>query len=431
MPICAPGTSVPKSGYQPVVAMSAAGIEAALIEAGVSGGTAVVMSAALAGLTVVLSNFCGTDPPADPGLTAADVAAAIAFIPTPLSIPAQDKLAQWFLRWYWYQVCQCSGSVVPAQPALVSPVNITPNAGVPGAPNGSCFDNQTTTTHGPQTGFSGSDTDLTSTLVPVTGTPITSTHLTFGLSGGITGLVWPIPPTLQSITFTAQSLANDPAVANDSHYEIDTNFTDSSGFWLSGTEIIQTNTTGIQTRTIVRGDGTWSNSATYFCIGAHKGGDAASTLSETIQVEAVGTCIGSALQTNCCPPDPTITNQLAKLIGIVNAIYAGLPSNPNSFAESTVHSGLSGSGNIVLGAGVIAVKVSITTVPTDVGIGLGDPLIYFDAGFITTSAVEGNYQSQRLEHSPQVFILPLLTDTVHYTLPAGEVVTIIELVRGP
>ena len=102
-----------------------------------------------------------------------------------------------------------------------------------------------------------------------------------------------------------------------------------------------------------------------------------------------------------------------------------------SYAESTVHAGLSGNGNFAIGARTIAARILLTTVPGYVGFVPADPQIFFDAGFFTTSTNEGNYATERIAKSPQVVQIPALANTIHYTLTTGVVATITELVRGP
>ncbi len=138
-----------------------------------------------------------------------------------------------------------------------------------------------------------------------------------------------------------------------------------------------------------------------------------------------------SLSSACCPPDPSIQGLLAQIQAAVNSIYLGLPTKLNSYAESTVHAGLTGSSNFALGAGTIAVRVVITaTAPGTVGEQVGDPTRYFDAGVVTFSTAEGNFQSTRIEHTPQLVVVPLLADTFHYTL-GGTTITVTELTAGP
>jgi hypothetical protein len=133
----------------------------------------------------------------------------------------------------------------------------------------------------------------------------------------------------------------------------------------------------------------------------------------------------------CCPPDPSLIGQLQQIFNQLNFIAQGLPVPLHSYAHSTVHSGLQGSGVFAIGANVLAVLVDVTTIPPRLGSTVGTPPYFYNLGFITPEIAGTPYQPQRLTYQHQQFLLPALSDAVTFTLTAGVVANITELVRGP
>src|SRR5215471_583927 len=82
----------------------------------------------------------------------------------------------------------------------------------------------------------------------------------------------------------------------------------------------------------------------------------------------------------CCV-DPTTLNALNDIYSLLQFVYNGLPLSLNSFAESTVHSGVTGTGSFGISGGAVAIKVELTTIPSFIGQELGTPTFYFDCGF--------------------------------------------------
>src|ERR1700686_651751 len=111
MPICSPGVSQPIPGLSDDVIITSTLLAASLpagalwLEPFIGGAAALI--------DLHLPAFCATDPPADPGVTAADVLAVTQLIPSPATFAAQDKIAQLLQRFLWYSVCQCSTIATP------------------------------------------------------------------------------------------------------------------------------------------------------------------------------------------------------------------------------------------------------------------------------------------------------------------------------
>jgi hypothetical protein len=132
----------------------------------------------------------------------------------------------------------------------------------------------------------------------------------------------------------------------------------------------------------------------------------------------------------CCPPDPQVQGLLSQVLALVESIYSSIPTPLSSLANSTVHAGLTGSGNFALTPGSIAYRVTVTTLGQSAGLITGDPNKLFGAGWITSSAGGSNYKQSAVQSTPQIVFLDPLADTLHYTLH-DSVATITELTRGP
>lgn len=137
-------------------------------------------------------------------------------------------------------------------------------------------------------------------------------------------------------------------------------------------------------------------------------------------------------QAGCCPPDPAITAQLQLITDMLQEIVGSQTTTTRSYAEGTVHAGLTGSGTISLVDSAIAVKVTITTDNGALRTKAGSPTYLYDRGFIVPIAAEGPIRGvTRLVYNPQVYQLPPPTDAIGYQLGAGITASITELVRGP
>ena len=200
--LCGGGASGPKPGYNDVVYVGGAAIEALLTGLGMPE-AAIVLGPLLAGASFELSTFCATDPPSDPGLTAADITDALNFNDVALSVPAIAKIAQWFGSRYWYDLCTCSTTTTPSPPALSNPGPISTNPGLPGATVGPCF-----VTHAaPAWAPSGANvtTDITASVLPATGTAISRSSAAGGISSTVLALPIPARHVRSDTTFPANT----------------------------------------------------------------------------------------------------------------------------------------------------------------------------------------------------------------------------------
>jgi len=109
---------------------------------------------------------------------------------------------------------------------------------------------------------------------------------------------------------------------------------------------------------------------------------------------------------------------------------APMPLNP-SVAEGTNHVGLTATGTITV-SGIRGLRVLLTTIPTWFGSSPGTPTLRYGVGRIDMSTAEG-WSTRRWIHDTPLEIIPVdpLVTTVAYSLSAGVVATIVELVQGP
>lgn len=422
--LCGGGASSTKPGLGGILSITGAGIELFIASVLVLPELAPVLAPVIAGLIdIELSTYCATDPPADPGLTAADVISALETPASAATFTAQQKIVTWFESQYWWQVCQCSSTTTPSPPTPSNPGQVTTNPG-PGVTPSACW-NVTVPYSVPAFASGHSNiTDITTLALPA-GPTFPVAVSTGPPAGNVMGVKFPAVMLNPQMAMTV----NEPLTGSDMTVQW-------NGFTATGAA--SSNSTaqlglivfkpGIGTNVTAVAQPTTDNTATYFAVYIHNLDSSAHT--GTINVSMF--CPpGIAFTQPCNCTDPLVEGELNQILQYVQAIYAGLPIPPNSFAEATVHSGLSGAGSITFTGVPIALKVTLTTIPGIVGVEIGDPNFYFDVGYLSFGTSEGNYAQQRLSLQQELVSVPLLSGSVGYTLNNGVIATITELVAGP
>lgn len=431
--LCGGGSSRPQSGVQSAVSLSAIAVEAFVTSLGMPEIAPLVASVVAAAVTIDSAVYCATDPPADPTLTAGDIADALNVFEPIVSLPAQAKVAQWFLHRYWWQVCECSSVSTPAPVTPSNPGPISRSPGLPSATNPICFQGAITDNLGHPVAPNLVVHDLSPALLSC-GAQITGTNAQAGsivIPFGVPA--YAIPANAQRVDFTSDAVSWDPGVGAGSRSAADINFFDALGNWQSAQTIAQTGPSQHRVTTLIRGVLPWPAASTHYAVTSGVQGAVGSTGVDWVSsISCITQCTGNLLESGCCPPDPTLEAKLNAIYGLVKAIYEGLPSSPHSYAEATVHSGLTGNGSILLADAALAVKVDITTDTTGFRISPGDPSYYWSRGYIVPITAEAPVRRPvRLVYNPQQYELPALTDSIGYTLPAGLTIKITELVAGP
>ncbi len=422
MALCSPGISQPKPTTPVVAFLTGVALEGALTLITRNPSWATLLTY-VASQTFTTATLCASDPPAVPTITAADVAALLG-LPAGYSSggdPSKfDTLAKIAA---WYVFCECSTIATPSPPSLPAYPTGAPvvnPTGVPGVTGSPCWDQSYSfTVFGPAPTYT--DYSIGQYLLPDTPVTVTAPY-----TGGSTN-AYTIPTGATNITITISHSTGSTPGPNSRLY-----WFNSSGTTVTSTSLFDYTSTSTDpaprvVAVIPSGAVSWNIE-----VGSYYAGPSTyQTTSWSLSFEVSFFCPGSptgSVATPCCPPDPILQAKLDQILALLTAL--GVPAL-TSYAESTVHAGLTGSGNFALTASTIAVKVAITaTAPGTVGIETGDPDRYFEAGVITFSTAEGNFQSVPIQHTPQVIAGPLLSDTLHYTL-RGTTVTITELTAGP
>lgn len=373
--------------------------------------------------TLDSDTLCASDPPVTPAFDDTDNNAIVNYLPGGALDAALSKIHNAIVIWAWYQYCACdSGSApAPSRPAINAP----PDAQTPSAPiqQQPCFTgayNQL-----PQSVPSGCQSlmqDISLQVMPTFGTGL---NITDACSG--TYRIHQLNPSITSISWT-WTPCNRSASTPQCFGGI--NFYNGSGAPIGGTIDFNGGTVVNFTAT---GTAPIPTGAVYFYANVHYDatspfGTATSASILQLQVWCGG---GPGSLSNCCPPDPALLVGINAILTQVNAVLAGLPAILHSYADSTVHGGLSGSGSVVFGPGTIGFRVGLSTVPAHYGSTGGTPNYWFDLGWVTPAALSEPFVQQRAAMNGQVFPLPAAATEVFYTLNAGVVISVTELIAGP
>lgn len=360
--------------------------------------------------SIDLGPFCTGDPPAMPTFSALEIADII----NPLGItsaPTLAKVGDLVEIAAWYAFCECvSGSPpTPTPPPTYPPT--APTINPPGftTPPNSCWSK--TWNSGPMGGFA-----LPADVFPPPPVGRTQQRIAYVEA-------FPGSPTFQ-FTWTC----NTDGSANETLWG-DVAFFDTGGRSL-GTIRTPAIAPGAApfTENIVPPAG-WDRMQASTAFVSGPTGTNTATVQLTIFCDKSGN--GTPVS-NCCPPDPSLEARLVRMQQLLELIFQGLPTVPTSYAEATVHAGLIGQGTVTLVDAPIAVKVTITNDNPHLGVSAGTPAFLWDRGYIVPIAAEGPIAGiTRLEYSPQLYILPLLTEQIGWKTGPGVTVSITELVRGP
>jgi hypothetical protein len=429
--LCDGGTSEPVTGYTGTITLDGTSIAAYLALIG-EAAAAETLAPLIAGAVLVAEDFCGSDPPADPGISSSTVTDALNFTDPATSIAAIAQIKDWFLHSYWCKICTCATGPAPTCGTPSSPGTVTQNPGVPGTGNAGCFDNTfSVSALNPSSGFVA--TDITNKLLPTTGV---SASVTDAVIDGRTSqaiLMWEIPPGITGITFKYAVVQQDPGYTGGAHLEVDICFGSETSSGQCNSLVSCSSPPFSSSFPVEPGSPFyWPSGSTYYAVVSTVTHDAGATgVTEAITVEMIGACSGPAL--GCCPPpptDPNISSRLDQIYGLLTTIYSMIPEPVTTYVAGTVHSGLSGGANLSLDVNTIAILVVIDTLPSNYGLVVGFPNTYFNVGWLTPTNDEGPTAGIRISRATETFELPQATSAVDYSLPAGQIITITELQAG-
>lgn len=420
--ICGPGGT---AGPQPGVGNTLI-VPVGLITAGLAliSPWLIPFAALLDGFTYDLLANCSNDPPASVSFTAADAAGLIGGPLNPNYGAALAKLQQVLMRHLWFQYCQCTtGNLTTSEgPGPLPPAGVT----VPTpAGAGLCFQGEwqgipnITSSSAPLSQYSNC-----SSLLPPSAGP---GRFISDSGGSYTALA--IPNNITSFDFRVQTL-QCTLCPNITCGSVDIWFYTATGSIIGNTRLLSGNCIGLYCDN--RGNTIPSGAVYWYAAGNTVTGNCGSPngqLTATTQFYCAGG--GPTTISNGCCTDPATLNLLNQIWQEVQAIYQSLPTPLGSYAESTVHSNLSGQGTFGVQATALGVRFDIDVRPQQIGQRAGNPTEYLDVGWITPITTEGPIGSVRLIHSPQLLTLPPLTRNVGYYLTPGVVAHATELLRGP
>lgn len=389
--LCAGGTSGPKTGVAAVVDYSSGLIASILAFRGLGWLIPVIPLAGLPPL--VLSVFCGTDPPAMPTFTAAETLALTQLTFGTDFDSGLSKLVDLMLHSIWYDACQCNSGTLTTYPTITPPVG-TPIFQPPVTASTTCQ-----TYDDVRTRASGADVLVQlPSLLGSNPTYVVLTATVSGLTGGAAQSTTAVESIQQPSGAATAFVVDHHLVANNGVQFITTGFVPSTcehlqiRFGLAGSSTSATFTTHVDV----------------YC-GANRPGGVVSP---------------------CCPPDVSTQASLDLILKMVTLIQR--QAVPFAYLPSTSHPTLTGAGSFDI-SGLIGAAIQVTILPTPIGREGTSPTEYFDMGFITFGTPDGYPTSYRLERSAQV-MFPARCGaytTLAYDLHAGVEVTITELVREP
>lgn len=350
-------------------------------------------------LTYQLSSFCETDPPAVPSFSAVDVANLLNPYNPVLFTEAQEKFQQLIGAFLWYQVCRCDAVATPAPP----PAPPTPT-GMPSV--------------NPPSVAPSYPTDQPCATYTY------SFHLIVGDGSTPAPIQVPLPPGgITTARLTA--VPTRAMVAGESGWQVNLNTFNSNGVFISNPVHVEASGVGsslTMTGALPTTTASWRVLMSNFGITAPVDID--------LTLEFFCGAPGSGNVQQPCPTDPYTLEILDQILAMVRLIQR--QAVPFSYVASTPHAGLSGEGEISV-QGLIGCRILLTSIPSNVGIEDGDPLTYWQAGWIRWGNADGFAERSHISASPQV---SFPSDAgqftrIGYTLSPGVVATITELVREP
>jgi hypothetical protein len=130
-----------------------------------------------------------------------------------------------------------------------------------------------------------------------------------------------------------------------------------------------------------------------------------------------------------CAADPAILQVLDRIDQMVQLIQR--QAVPFAFIDGTVHSGLSGDGELTVSVPLIGIRVDLLTIPSRAGLRVGDPDAHFDIGRVSLGDADGWFGTRVLDTDGLIW-QPRWSGAVTrigYALTPGVVADITEMRR--
>lgn len=398
--ICSGGTSSPKPGVASSVI-----VDQAFVQSLLPPGLAWVYPYLpfMHGLEIGdVGAFCALDPPTWTVPDATDIYNFIVGGPL-ASVALVNQFLQDLTKAYlWYSLCKCDSVATPAPPAAPgAPAGlpaINPPTVVRPAPTVACFDSGAVAA---ASRFCGGNTGGLSLPYNVNGLNITAVRVTvtesnIGGAGFLGQMRFAWLNTVAILRNDISAVALGPGVTT--HI-----FPAPPAGALSGQpNVVGTGATGVDCAD-------FTSRVEYFCNGDQPGG----------------------FNSACCPPDPNLTAMLTRVDQLVQLIQRQIA--PFASIDGPSHAGLAGNGHIDVTEKMLGIRVQLTTIPAAYGRSDGDPLEYFDLGFVHLGDGDQWFGSRQLEQSTSIWQPRWagMATRIGYTLSPGVVATVTELRREP
>ena len=405
------GPSQAKPGVNQNIILTTTAL-ASILQA-IGGAWAIPFVALLGVKTYDLSTLCVTDPPALPTITLADVTNLVGGVFNPAAGSSLTKLGNLIDYYLWYQWCQCvSGTATSVTPFQQQPSGLNQNPST----QSTCW----------QVDFTGAPPWHASATQPCANQQYpqllppgsfhnisracgTVPYVTF--PGGITNFNW----TQQQPVLTSGQESGVLVL---------------ECFDASNTQLLNqqigVGLSGPSPGFLQKGIGNIPSGTAYWLLWGAGFTGTATEIPMSIHMDFY--CSGSSNNPIApCTTDPAVLALLDQIYAAVLDIISNLTAPVTNWATVATHTGLSGLGSLTIGTSTTALEVTLTTIPSGVGLHVSDPTFYFDAGWVRGMTNFGATESVGITSSPQLVHLDPSTKTIGYTLNPGVVATIAEL----
>lgn len=417
--VCGGGPSGPKAG---VAATVVYGLDALVSLFSRRGAPWLLVLAPLLGvLSYETQQFCATDPPPDPDLTAADVAAILALNDLGATATALAKVADLAKIAIWYELCQCTSVATPTAP--IGPFVPPPNLPTPQPSSALPCWSRNLEIAPPRYIFPALDPDnneINQLLLPAMGTQA----VTRGPSGdnGLTASILPTP-LYSAIDFRGSILSPSPT---NSSVSTTVTFWTSSGVQAGSPSLptmreLAPYTINAQ-RTIIPPTNAYSVTIQTIYQGAVE----AVQVAYTLQAYCEGSPTSGAPTT--CATDPQTMALLQQILQMITLVQR--QAAPFGYVPGAVHPGLFGHGELTVYS-LLGVTVDLTLVPNWYGYSDGNPDRHHDLGWLSVGTADGWQQPVRITTDGFYLKCSGEITRIGYTLSPGVIATITERKREP
>lgn len=407
--ICMGGASAQRSGTSSTVLLTSAAIASLLPLAGLAWLEPYV--GYLAGtITLELPAFCTIDPPADPGISAADLIALVALGAGPLTAGPTAKLTQLIQRAAWPAFCECTSATTPTLTPISPPAgapDINPQGPTGPGVAGPCAvfisDPYSYVSGGglasliPFTGIGGSLNDDVMLPSGATNVRIITSVSTGTATTGVSGIV---------VNF----FDSDRGAFGGSGGNAGFGYNETIGHTTTTDVALVAPIGGIA---VLRSGGTMPAGT--------------NVLSARVEVYCGGP--PGSTSSPCCPPDPIATAKLDQIMALLTLIQR--QAAPFAYVTGAVHSALSGDGSFSIGS-ILGLLLNVS-VPARAGRAAGTPVTIFDCGWLNFATLDGYTERYFVGSDSQVILprLPGIYTDVGYSFAPDVSVTVTEILREP